>query len=103
MQRSDRSHRPRIKILSCMLKFALPSETLQFAQLHEIARSRRRCRIGYGPVVGRIQPAPEAIRALGEHSEQGFLLPRVHPAAKAVEEPHLCTLVAGVARYRAAS
>jgi hypothetical protein len=66
-----------------------PPKRFKLDQFRQIARRRRRRRIGDGPVVRRTQPAPETIRPLSEHAQQGLFLPPVDPVAEVIEQLRL--------------
>jgi hypothetical protein len=64
----------------------MPAESFQFDQFREIARGRRRRRVGDRSVIRCAQPGFEAIRPFSEHADQGLLLPSIYLPAKTVEQ-----------------
>src|SRR3546814_4716204 len=63
-----------------------PLQGTQFDQFRQIARSRRRGGIGDRAIVVCAEAPDEPVRPFGHHADQRLLLPRVDPAAQAIEQ-----------------
>src|SRR3546814_4418914 len=66
-----------------------PLQGTQFDQFRQIARSRRRGGIGDRAIVVCAEAPDEPVRPFGHHADQRLLLPRVDPAAQAIEQARL--------------
>lgn len=79
----------KVQIIPRVLQFPFLAKSSQPDQLRQIAGGRRRGGIGDRPVICRAEAAPEAVRSLGEHPEQGLFLPCVDAIPEAVEQLRL--------------